>query len=184
MDKLELNSQKQGLPDSIKLKILAYYYYLWRTQKGIKGTKVLDYFPNTFRSEVMLHILSPLLQKTFFIKDTENDFMTSILENISLEVYLPEDYLFVVDERCDLLYFVTKGEIDLLTSKNVKFKTVSECVLGESSFFGLEPHICSARAADICEIFQFTMEGFLTCLREHQMIEKYMLVVQIYLRYK
>ena len=158
MNKVELYSQNQGLPDSLKSKIFAYYYYLWRTQKGIKGENILKYFPNTLRAEMTLTLISPLLQKTFFIKDTENDFVASLIDNISLEVYLPDDYLFIVGERCDTLYFLTKGEVDLLTSKKVKFKTVSDCVLGESSFFGLEPHICSAKASDICEIFQLSMK--------------------------
>lgn len=157
-DKVDNYIQSLGLPDTMKTKITAYYDNLWRTQRGVTGKKLIGFFPCSLRREIMLDILSPLLRNTFFIKECTSDFVAHILEFISLEICLPEDTIFYEGERCDSLWFLCKGEVDLLTSKMVNFKTVSNCVLGESSFFGLEPHICTAKAVDNCEIYLLNMD--------------------------
>jgi hypothetical protein len=153
MDKLNEYILSTGLPENIKSKIEAYYEILWKTQRGVRGRQLLHFFPSTIRTEVSFDLLSAFLQKTFFIKDCSTDFIANILNHISVEVYLPDDIVFNEGERCNTLNILYRGEIDLLTAKNVKFKTVSSCTLGEASFFGLEPHICRAKAANQCEIF-------------------------------
>jgi CRP-like cAMP-binding protein len=158
MDKIESYVQSQVLPDALKIKIDAYYESLWRIQRGVNGKKLLRFMPDYFRAEMTLDMLSPLLHKTFFIKDCTADFIAHILDFVSYEIFLPDDVVFYEGERAQELFFIRTGEIDLLTSKNVKFKTVSECVLGESSFFGFEPHICNAKAVDVCEIFILSMK--------------------------
>ena len=95
------------------------------------------------------------------------------MHSLDLEIYLPGDCLFREGERCDVLYFVYKGSIDLFTAQNVKFKTVSNCSLGESSFFMFEPHICTAKTVDACEIFQLSMDVFLRILHDYQLAMKF-----------
>ncbi len=158
MDQVTKYSLSHGLPDNLASKIEAYYEILWKTQCGVRGQQLLTFFPGSIRTEIMLDMMSSLLHSTFFIKDCTADFIAHILECISIEIYLPGDIVFHEGERCNELYFLFKGDIDLLTSKNVKFKSVSNCVIGEASFFGLEPHLCTAKAANQCELFTLEME--------------------------
>lgn len=157
-DKVATYCQLEALPDGIKLKIDAYYESLWQTQLGVNGTKILTFFPTSFRAEMLLDMISPFLRNTFFVKDCTADFVAHILTFLKLELYLPDDSIFYEGERCNSLLFLYKGDVDLLTSKNVKFKTVNNCVLGDASFFGFEPHFCSAKAVDACEIFSLSTE--------------------------
>jgi hypothetical protein len=60
-----------------------------------------------------------------------------------------------------------------LTGDGVKFKTVSSSILGDGNFFLREPHICMARAASNCEIFQLTFEDFWTCLHNGSLTPSY-----------
>ena len=158
MDKITKYIQSQGLPDNIRSKIEAYYELLWETQCGVRGHQLLEFLPNSFHTELTLGMLSPILHKTFFIKDCTADFIAYLLDRVSVDLYLPGDTLFREGERCNSLFFLYKGDVDLLTSKNVKFKTVSDCVVGEASFFGLEPHLCTAKTANQCELFTLQME--------------------------
>lgn len=157
-DKVSSYCQLEALPDALKIKIDAYYENLWQRQLGVNGTKLLNFFPTSFRAEMLLDMMSPVLQKTFFIKDCTVDFVAHILTVMKFELYLPGDSLFAEGERCSSLLFLYRGDVDLLTSKEVKFKTVNNCVLGDASFFGFEPHLCSAKAVEACEIFSFSME--------------------------
>ena len=116
---------------------------------------------------------NPFILNTFFIKDCLGDAVAGVVRRLDLEIYLPGDYLFRHGERCDVLYFVLDGSIDLLTAGNVKFKTVSNCVLGESSFFMFEPHICTAKTADPCEMFQLRMNAFLSILDDYRLATKF-----------
>jgi len=122
MDKVETYTQSQVLPDALKVKIDAYYESLWRIQRGVTGRKLLRFMPDYFRAEMTLDLLSPLLHKTFFIKDCTADFIAHILDFVSYEIFLPDDVVYYEGERAQELFFVQKGEVDLLTSKNVKFK--------------------------------------------------------------
>ena len=158
MNKLKLYFQSQSVPDALKTKIITYYDVLWRTQKGVSGKKILTFLGHSIRSDVTLNMLTPLLGKTFYLKDCSTEFVLHLLDKISLEIYLPGDTIYHEGEKCDSLFFVYKGEVDLFTSKNVKFKKISDCVLGEASFFGLEPHICTAKSFEICEIFLLNLE--------------------------
>jgi len=157
-DKVSSFSRQEALPDGLRVKIDAYYDNLWQTQLGVNGKKLLTFFPSSFRAEMLLDMMSPLLHNTYFIKDCTADFIAHVLDFMKYELYLPDDALFYEGERCNSLLLLYKGDADLLTSKNVKFKTVNNCVLGEAPFFGFEPHLCSAKAVDACEIFSISME--------------------------
>lgn len=174
MNAVESYMVMQGLPDDIKLKITTYYENLWRHQLGVRGGKLLKYLPRSLRSDLLFDTLSPLLQKTFFVKDCSADFVANLLRTLTLDLYLAGDVIFQEGERCDSLSFLFRGEVDLLTSNNnIKFKTVSDCLLGESSFFGFEPFICTAKAATVCEVFHLDMADFMEQLRDNHLLERF-----------
>ena len=172
-DKVKMYAQSQCLPESLKAKLGAYYEQLWRSHLGIKGEKLMSYIPVYLKSDLITEMTTPFIQKTFFIKDCAADIVAQVVHNLDLEIYLAGDCLFREGERCDVLYFVYKGAIDLFTAQNVKFKTMSSCTLGESPFFLFEPHICTAKTADACEIFQISMGAFLHLLHENQLEIKF-----------
>ena len=161
------------LPETLKAKVAAYYEQLWVNSLGIKGEKLMDYIPSYLKSDLISEMTNPFILNTFFIKDCLGDAVAGVVRRLDLEIYLPGDYLFRHGERCDVLYFVLDGSIDLLTAGNVKFKTVSNCVLGESSFFMFEPHICTAKTADPCEMFQLRMNAFLSILDDYRLATKF-----------
>ncbi|KAL7466716.1 hypothetical protein ACHAXS_007001 [Conticribra weissflogii] len=172
-DKISAYSQLQCLPDSLKAKINSYYEQLWRSHLGIKGDKLMNYIPSYFKEDLIGDMTKPYVEKTFFIKNCGADFIAQIVQSLDLEVYLRDDFLFRQGERCDILHYVYSGSIDLLTAQNVKFKTVSHCALGESSFFLFEPHFCTAKAADTCELFQLSMDSFVDILKDHHLSSKF-----------
>jgi len=172
-DKVDSYCELESLPDGLKVKIDAHYDNLWNKQLGVNGKTLLTFFPTSFKTEMLLDMVSPLLHKTFFIKDCTADFAAQILNCMKYELFLPDDTLFCEGERCQSLHFLYKGGVNLLNAKGVKFKTASNCVLGEAPFFGFEPHLCSAKTADACEIFSFSMEDFIFCIHENDLIKQY-----------
>lgn len=172
-DKVDSYCELEALPDGLKVKISAHYDNVWQKQLGVNGKKLLTFFPASFKTEMLLDMMSPLLNKTFFINDCTTDFVAQVLNSMKYELFLPDDTLFCEGERCQTLNFLYKGGVDLLNAKGIKFKTVKNCVLGEAAFFGFEPHLCSAKTADACEIFSFSMEDFILCIHENQLMKKY-----------
>jgi CRP-like cAMP-binding protein len=166
-------AQIRCLPEPLKAKIAAYYEQLWSSHLGIKGEKLMGYIPSYLKSDLISEMTSPFILKTFFVKDFAGDAVAGMVRRLNLEIYLPGDCLFRHGERCDVLYFIYNGSIDLLTEGSVKFKTVSSCVLGESSFFMFEPHICTAKTAAPCEIFHLCMKDFLSILDDYQLATKF-----------
>ena len=172
-DKITAYAQTQCLPEVLKSKITSYYEQLWQRHLGTKGDKLLNYIPDYLKSDLISTMTSQYINATFYIKDCSADFVQNILRCLTLEIYLPDDCLFREGERCDTLYYLYNAAVDLFTTKNVKFKTVSCCILGESSFFLFEPHICTAKAADSSEVFELEMNTFITALYECELEEHF-----------
>lgn len=172
-DKIAAYAQTQCLPEPLKSKITSYYEQLWQRHLGIKGEKLLQYVPGYFKTDLISNMSSPYIGATFYIKDCARDFVQHTMRCLTLEIYLPGDFLFREGERSDTLYYLYSASVDLLTAQNVKFKTVSCCLLGESSFFLFEPHICTARAADSCEVLQLSMDTFTNALREYNLVQHF-----------
>ena len=171
--KVNTYAQIQCLPESLKTKIGAYYEQLWRSNLGIKGEKLMRYIPRSLKADLITGMASSYIDKTFFFNDCTADVVAHLVDCLDVEIYLPDECLFREGERCDVLYFICKGSIDLLTSQNVKFKTVSHCSLGESSFFMFEPHMCTAKTVDACETLQLRMDVFLQILHDCQLETKF-----------
>eukprot|EP00986_Skeletonema_menzelii_P012282 scaffold6715_cov139-Skeletonema_menzelii.AAC.3 len=172
-DKVNTYAQIQCLPESLKGKIGAYNDQLWRSHLGVKGEKLLKYISPALKVELIQNMAMPYLEKAFFLKDCNADFVHYIMQCLELDLYLSDDFLFHEGERGDALHILTSGSVDLLTSQGVKFKTVSYCTLGETSFFLFEPQICSAKAADSCEVFQLRMTTFLNGLDDYQLSSQF-----------
>lgn len=172
-DKINTYAQTQCLPEALKSKINSYYEQLWQRYLGVKGEKLLKYVPEYLKSDLVSKMISQYVDSTFFIKDSSSEFIRHIIRCLTLEIYLPDDYLYREGERSDILYYLYDASVDLLTAQNVKFKTVSCCLLGESSFFLFEPHICTARAADSCEVFQLSMDTFIDALHEYELVPQF-----------
>lgn len=172
-DKITTYAQAQCLPESLKSKITSYYEQLWQRHLGTKGERLLKYIPEYLKSDLISNMTRPYIDVTFFVKDCCSDFVLHLIRCLTLEIYLPDDYLFREGERSEILYYLYNASVDLLTAQDVKFKTVSYCVLGESSFFLFEPHICAARAADSSEIFQLSMAAFTNALQEYGLVRHF-----------
>jgi CRP-like cAMP-binding protein len=168
-DKVNSYAQIQCLPESLKAKLFAYNDQLWHSHLGVKGEKLLKYISPSLKSELIQDMALPYLESAFFLKDCNADFVHYIMQCLELEIYLPDDYLFREGERGDALHFLVNGSVDLLTSQGVKFKTVSNCTLGETSFFLFEPQICSAKADVSCEVFQLRTVTFMNGLDDYQL---------------
>jgi CRP-like cAMP-binding protein len=164
----------QGLPHELKQKVNSYYNVCWTTQKGINGKKLLNYMSRAMRSELLFEMLNDLMSQMFFIKDCTSDFVSIVLERLTFDIYTKGDILFRCDEQADTVFIIHSGDVDLLTGDGVKFKTVSSSILGDGNFFLREPHICTAKAASNCEIFQLTFEDFWTCLHHGSLSTSYL----------
>lgn len=172
-DKVHAYCEMEALPDTLKSKIHVYYDNLWQRQLGVSGNKILSFFPDYYRKEMIIDIIRPYLRNTLFFKDCSANFIAHIVNCISYELYLPGDTLFHEGEKCNTLILLYKGKVHLLNSKGVKFKTVDNGVLGETSFFCFEPHLCSAKAVDTCQTFCLSASDFFSCLQENKMSEQF-----------
>jgi CRP-like cAMP-binding protein len=153
LEKVTTYLNSHGSSEQLKSKIHAYYSRIWHTQKGVKAAKVMEYLPPVLRRDVVHSMTRSVIDQCFFFKDCSSDFIASTVEKLRLEVYMPEERLYHQGQRCESLIFLTSGEVDFLTESGIKFKTVSDCCLGDHSFFGYQPYVCTAQASTICEAF-------------------------------
>ena len=150
---LDVYFHVQGIPDSMKDKITKYYENLWRTQKGVTGSNLFKYLPCHLRKDLTCQIIMPLLNQTFFLCDCNHSDLRSISQKISLELYLPDDFVYVSGEICKSLMFISSGMVDLLTSQGVIFQSVTKCAIDEYAFIECTLYNHTAKSSNICEVF-------------------------------
>jgi len=158
INKVEEYMSDCALPEDIRTRIMTYYDALWKLHKGEKGNKVIMSLPPSFRSEKLMTMLSPIVANTFFIRDCAKEVVLDLIDVLNLEIFVADDALFMNGEIANNLFFIYSGDFDLCTPAGVKFKTVSQCAIDESSFFLRECYSYGARSVHISEVFILTIE--------------------------
>ena len=135
----------QDIPEELRRKAADYLDRLWVKQRGIGGTRLLQYLPLSLRCQVVNELLENKIGKLFFIKDSNinvKKLFTSLLE---LEYFMPGEFLFMHGEPAVQLFMLVSGSVELVKDDLSTVYTTLEnsCVIGEGEFFSRQSQPCS-----------------------------------------
>lgn len=149
------------VPPDLEKKILSYYNYIWDNRLDHKEDEVINDLPVSLKLEVELFLRQPLISKVPVFQKANPDFKRDIVHFLQIHVYMPGDRIVTKGEKGNSMYFVSKGNVEILDESLGRIAW-----LGEGSFFGetsllLEkPRNATVRAVSFCNIYSLDKPNF------------------------
>ena len=145
---------RRKLPQSILRKIDAHLESIWTQQRGIEGTKVLRYLPQSLHAQVATELVGGKIQRLFFLKSCPATVINEVMIALHLDRFSTEDYLFRTTQPAETLFVLVSGTVQLCDeASNVVYTSLENCPIGEGEFFARQAHPCAAQATSIVEAF-------------------------------
>jgi hypothetical protein len=167
-------SNQQNLDDDLSGQILTYFEHLWQHQSGVDGNSLLGYMPNVLANQVVKEMIGHHLNKLFYVKDCNRDFVDMVIGAMETSKYMPDDVVFYSGELANTLYILYRGKVKLKSqTTGVEYTTLSDCMIGEGEFFtrGLQP--CTAVACAHADVFTLSFVKFWKVMSEERLVNDF-----------
>ncbi|XP_022094111.1 uncharacterized protein LOC110981133 isoform X3 [Acanthaster planci] len=154
------NVIKQSLKDEtvtedLQRQVVGYYEYLWFRKKGVTDDSLINAMPLTFHAEVSLSGNKYILDKAPMFKGMSEGFMRMLSLEIKPSLYLPGQMIAYRNEICHNMYFIQRGEVEVLSAEDDDTPIISlrhGKLFGEVSLVFSMPRTNSIRAAAHCDL--------------------------------
>jgi len=121
MERLKALSSNRGLPLQLQNKIREYYDYMFsRNYSGGDEQIFMNTLPESLQQEVIVSLKEKIIKKINAFSDAPENFITEIAHELKMEIFVPGDIVFREGSKGDKLYFLLKGEMDVVTGEAKK----------------------------------------------------------------
>jgi CRP-like cAMP-binding protein len=114
-----------------------------------------------------------LIDKAFLLKRTplfgalDLDLLLTIADKLGLVTFDPGDYIFVVEEEANRMYFIVKGQVEIQSSNRQLISTLgSGDFFGEESLFNNKPRAYAAFAPVETQVLTLSRTNLYTIISE------------------
>ncbi|KAJ8606907.1 hypothetical protein CTAYLR_008926 [Chrysophaeum taylorii] len=164
-DHIERYCLRSYLPETFRESINDYYDKLWDQQKG--GKKVLQLIPGNLRSALVLDLVGHVLERY-----CDGFALEQLALALTLDLYMPLDFLFQSGECAETLFFMSSGSA-VLKDDDAVIATVTEGPLGEAAFFLRVLYPFSAQISEVSQVLSITFEEFEAVLRRNGLRDEF-----------
>ncbi len=153
-NRVEAFMSHHRVPADMRHRVQAYFLYLWDSRRGYEDASALAMLPPNLRADLILWVNRELVEKVPWLKDASPEFIRELVQCLKPQVALPAEDIFHVGAPGDDLYFILRGDVDILDGAGQRI-----CRLAEGQFFGEmallnnRPRNATARAVsgrDLC----------------------------------
>ena len=162
LERLTAFMSYRELPHDLQQRIRHYYNYLWEKRLGYDETAVLSTLPPGLRTEVTLYLKREFLENVPLFKGASEEFTRDIALQMRPVIFTPGDYVFRAGEPGHDMYFVSRGELEVLSEDGRTVHTVLRDgdMVGEIALFFNKPRTASVRAITYSDLYRLDREMF------------------------
>ncbi|XP_071497085.1 uncharacterized protein [Diadema antillarum] len=145
----------QTVPEDLQKQVIGYYEYLWVRKKGVTDESLINALPLTFHAEVSLSGNKYILDKAPMFQGLSDGFLRMLSLEIKPSLYLPRQTIAGRNEICHDMYFIQRGEIEVLSADDdaTPIARLNHGKLfGEVSLIFSMPRTNTIRAAAHCDL--------------------------------
>ena len=132
MDRLKAIVQQRRLPFDLQSRIQDYFTYLYRKRWGLNETDFVDSLPPGLRTDVSLFFKREAVEKIPLFQNASDEFLRAVALELKPQVFTPGDYVFRKGDEGDEMFFVVKGELNVL----IEDEGEPIATLKDGDFFG------------------------------------------------
>ncbi len=168
LDKVESFFKHYKVPNDLRYKIRSYYQYMWESHRGYDDKSILEEIPIHLRRDIALFLSAEMIEKVPLLKGANTDLIRDLVLKLQSVICVPSEQVFHSGEPGDAMYFIHRGEIEILSKDGDKL-----AVLGQGGFFGelalltSKPRSATARASGYCDLFALNREDFESALKRY-----------------
>lgn len=150
------------LPHQLQQRIRNYYNYLWEKRLGYDESAVLSTLPPGLRTEVTLYLKREFLENVPLFRGASEEFIRDIALGMRPVIFTPGDYVFRAGEPGHDMYFVSRGELEVLSEDGKTVHTVLRDgdMVGEIALFFNKPRTASVRSISYADLYRLDREMF------------------------
>ncbi|GMF66700.1 unnamed protein product [Phytophthora fragariaefolia] len=124
--------EKMDLPLRLRDRVNEYYEHVWLEYEALDGnvSKFQHELTHTLGIEVGLYKHMDLVVKVPFWKDCTPDFLTQIVQNLDVRVYMPDDYVVRRCETGNEMMMINRGRMTATTKSAQTMRSKAFSALG------------------------------------------------------
>ncbi len=161
IERLTALVQQRNIPKPLQIKMRDYYTYVYRQKLGFDEHEFFKGLPTTLRTELSMALKKDVIEKIPLFNESSEEFIREIALHLKPIVITPGDYLLQKGEIGTDMYFVVKGELDVITENLDTISTLSEGdFFGEIALFRNIPRTATIRAKTYCDLYSLSKGTF------------------------
>jgi len=160
LENLSTISKYRKLPVELQHRIQKYFHYAWQEKLGFDENEFVNQLPHGLKIEVFSFLRKDALMKVDIFADLSSDLIEELSQKLQPIVVTPDEFLFREGEIGDKMYFLIKGEIQILQNETEIARIFEGDFLGEISLFKNQTRNATAKAVTYCNLYYLDRENF------------------------
>lgn len=161
------------LPKALERRIYDYHFYVWQQRLGYNEADFLKTLPRSLKAEVSLVVKREVLDRVEIFREAGSDFLKDAALRLRAEVYGPGERVVEAGEPGDHMYFVLRGEVEVLGPDGQRLNVLTEGdFFGEISLFTDEPRTATVRTLTYCDLYVLSRASFTYLSRKYPRVQE------------
>jgi len=174
LDRIETYMRYNNIPVKLRLRVRAYFRYLWESRKGYNDSEILDQLPQNLKAEVSFFINRDIIEKVPLLKGASQELVHDIVLQLKPLVTSPGEKIFNIGELGDAMYFIQKGVVEIVSKDGkILVELKAGAFFGEMALLTSNPRNATARAQDYCDLFYLDRDAFNSAISRYPAFEKH-----------
>jgi Cyclic nucleotide-binding domain/Ion transport protein len=172
LEKLKAFINYRYLPSNIQKRIRDYYTYIWKNKLGYDETSFLSELPLGLKNEVSLYLKRDMIKRISLFQNIDDNFLREVSIRMRPLIFTPGDFIFKKGDKGNEMYFVIKGNLEVITDTGTINTLTDGDFFGEIALFQKVDRTASVRALSYSDLYILEGEVFEKLLSRYPEIEK------------
>jgi CRP-like cAMP-binding protein len=111
-----------GVPRELQSRVISHVEHTWAQFRGADPTTVLEGLPGLFRDSLKAQLSKPVLEHCPILRGADEEQRLWLACHFSFESFPPREYIFEAGFIAHKLYFVSSGDVNLITGSDPKLR--------------------------------------------------------------
>ena len=136
MDAVNDYMRYRKLSPDMQKRIKDYYSYLWQSRRGLDEASLILELPEYLQQEVQLFLNKDIISKVPLFHECDEQFKSAVVVKLIPIVLLPDSYIVRKGEVGREMYFISRGEVQVVSDAKDPSERIVYATLRDGSFFG------------------------------------------------
>ncbi|KDO18782.1 hypothetical protein SPRG_14918 [Saprolegnia parasitica CBS 223.65] len=175
MEDVYESMQHLGLPQEVQQRVHLYYTYLWQQYHTLDGRSApfVSELSTNLQREVMLYLNAKMIRSVPLMQECSPEVVQEIVLQLETRVYMPEDFIINIGETGFEMFFVQRGECEVLVEAGGRDKRVIKLIsvgdyFGEIALLMDCRRTACVRAKTFCVLCVLHRTGFRQIIARHK----------------